>query len=654
MLATLVEAVRGTRTLLLVNFRPEFHADWMQGSGYQQLPLPPLGPEAATELLYALLGSDPALASLAARIAAHAGGNPFFVEELVQALVEDGSLAGSRGAHRLARPVDALTLPGTVQAVLAARIDRLAEREKQVLQAAAVIGSELDARILARVSGLAEPELLASLRALAQVELVLERSLYPDVVYGFKHPLTQEVALRSQLGARRAERHAAAARALEALTVPEKLDEQAALLAHHWQEAGEQLAAARWHLRAAAWARSRAPDEVEWHALAVRRLCDSLPVSQETGALGLRARVALVGLGALLLTPAASLREFLREGRAIADRGGDPRMFAEMLAAFGVVRSVAAAVDHREAISALGEAEAIADSLGDRKLRQRVRLRLLLALIEAGRLREADALAEEGVEDPTDLVLPAGVSASLFLTAQRGRLRLGQGRLDEAERHIDHAIEATQRASGLLIICLAFRTELARVRGDAPSASRYAARCAALARPGVANEEMTASRTLGVAHGMRGEWPEAVAEFEKVLSSGGSEVVRAHLAEARLELGDVAAAQEIALAAALDFARDGNPLPEISVQLVLARVLGRADGERARAAIEAALARAELLIAETGARVHAPALHVERAALAQLLGNQADRIRELRSAERLFREIGAPLRADAIASQLRA
>ncbi len=405
MLATLVEAVRETRALLLVNFRPEFHADWMQRSGYQQLPLPPLGPEAAAELLRALLGADPALAPLAARIAAHAGGNPFFVEELVQALVEDGSLVGSRGAHRLARAVDALALPATVQAVLAARIDRLAEREKQVLQGAAVIGPEFDARILARVSELAEPELLASLRALAQAELVLERSLYPEVVYGFKHPLTQEVALRSQLGARRAERHAAAARALEALTAPEKLDEQAALLAHHWHEADEKLAAARWHLRAARWARRRAPPETERHVLEVRRLCDSLPASQETGALGLAARSLLVGLGAVLLTPAASVREFLREGREIADRGGDRRVFAEMLATFGAVRSVGTATDHREAISSLAEAEAIADSLGDRSLRQRVRLQLLMALREAGRLREAEALARAGVEDATDPLL---------------------------------------------------------------------------------------------------------------------------------------------------------------------------------------------------------------------------------------------------------
>jgi predicted ATPase len=205
LLATLVEAMHDTRTLLLLNFRPEFRAEWMQRSGYQQLPLRPLGAEAAAELLRALLGPDPALTPLSGRIATHAGGNPFFVEELVQVLVEDGSLVGTPGAYRTMREVQALALPATVQAVLAARIDRLGEREKQVLQTAAVIGPEFDAALLARVAQLPEAEILAALRLLARAELLLERSLYPDVVYGFKHPLTQEVALRTQLASRRSE-----------------------------------------------------------------------------------------------------------------------------------------------------------------------------------------------------------------------------------------------------------------------------------------------------------------------------------------------------------------------------------------------------------------------------------------------------------------
>jgi predicted ATPase len=129
-----VESVPGTRTLLLVNFRPDYHAAWMQRSYYQQLPLLPLGPEAITELLQDLLGLDPSLEGLGDRIRKRTGGNPFFIEEVVQALAEAGSLAGARGAYRLAGSSAELTLPATVQAVLAARIDRLEERDKHVLR----------------------------------------------------------------------------------------------------------------------------------------------------------------------------------------------------------------------------------------------------------------------------------------------------------------------------------------------------------------------------------------------------------------------------------------------------------------------------------------------------------------------------------------
>jgi predicted ATPase len=130
-LEPIVEALPGTQGLVLVNFRPGYHAAWMQKSYYQQLPLLPLGPEAVTELLRDLLGTDPSLATLAGPIGERTGGNPFFIEEVVQALAETGSLEGAKGAYRLVRPAAELRLPATVQAVLGARIDRLAEREKR-------------------------------------------------------------------------------------------------------------------------------------------------------------------------------------------------------------------------------------------------------------------------------------------------------------------------------------------------------------------------------------------------------------------------------------------------------------------------------------------------------------------------------------------
>src|SRR5262249_12947019 len=160
---------------------PEYQAAWMRNRWYHQLALEPLPPAATDELLRDLLGADPALDELAAHIRARTGGNPFFIEEVVQALVENGTLTGSRGTYRLARPLGDVAIPATVQAVLAARIDRLDEHEKAVLQTAAVIGKEFAEPILRRVAGLSEAELAAALATLAQAELVYEEGSHPTV-----------------------------------------------------------------------------------------------------------------------------------------------------------------------------------------------------------------------------------------------------------------------------------------------------------------------------------------------------------------------------------------------------------------------------------------------------------------------------------------
>jgi class 3 adenylate cyclase len=253
LLQVLVETTTTTRTLLIVNFRPEYRAGWMQKSYYQQLPLQPLTTESVSEMLRDLLGTDPSLAALAHTIRDRTGGNPFFIEEMVQTLAEDGSLVGTSGSYRLTRLVANLALPATVQAVLAARIDRLADREKEVLQTAAVIGKEVPEATLRQVSAVTGEDLAAVLRTLIAADFLYEAALYPEAEYTFKHPLTQEVAYRAQLGDRRARLHGSVARALQRL-YPDKLDARAAEIAHHVEQAGEGLDAARWHTRAGQWA----------------------------------------------------------------------------------------------------------------------------------------------------------------------------------------------------------------------------------------------------------------------------------------------------------------------------------------------------------------------------------------------------------------
>jgi len=246
----LAASVSGTRTLLLANFRPEYRPSWIGGAHYHQLSLSPLSEEACRELLAELLGSDPSLTGLADQICERTGGNPFFVEEIVRALADSGTLAGDRGAYRAGAPIDPLGLPATVQALVAARVDRVGEPAKQLLQAAAVIGKEFDEPLLADVAGLAADALSSTLDRLQAAEFIDLISPYPQPRYAFKHPLTREVAYQSQLADSRARTHATVAAALQKLR-SDRLGEFAALIAHHWEASGMRFEAARWQRRAA-------------------------------------------------------------------------------------------------------------------------------------------------------------------------------------------------------------------------------------------------------------------------------------------------------------------------------------------------------------------------------------------------------------------
>src|SRR5262249_46037460 len=143
LLDNLVEVLPPARILLLVNYRPEYTHSWGNKGCYIQLRIDPLGQASAEELLASLLGGDPTVHPLNALLIRRTEGNPFFLEESVHVLVETGALAGKRGAYRLTGSVESIRVPATVQAVLAARIDRLPPEEKRLLQTAAVIGKDV-------------------------------------------------------------------------------------------------------------------------------------------------------------------------------------------------------------------------------------------------------------------------------------------------------------------------------------------------------------------------------------------------------------------------------------------------------------------------------------------------------------------------------
>jgi len=232
LLDSLVEGLPTARLLLLVNYRPEYQHGWGSKTYYTQLRLDPLPPVSADELLQALLGDDPSLEPLKQLLIARTQGNPFFLEESVRTLVETGVLVGQPGASRLDVPIPTIQVPATVQAVLAARIDRLPPEAKRLLQTAAVIGTEVPLPLLQAIADMPDEALYRHLAHLQATEFLYETRLFPEREYTFKHALTHEVAYSSLLQERRRLLHACIVEAIEQHHA-DRLAEQVERLAHH-------------------------------------------------------------------------------------------------------------------------------------------------------------------------------------------------------------------------------------------------------------------------------------------------------------------------------------------------------------------------------------------------------------------------------------
>ncbi|WP_321963191.1 AAA family ATPase [Paraburkholderia sp. J7] len=232
-LAYLVEHVSSGHLLLLLNYRPEYQHEWGGRSGYTQLALEPLGRADAQGLISALVGDDRTLAGVKQHVLDKTEGNPFFIEEVVQTLAEEHVLVGEPGHYRMEAAPLALHIPTTVQGVLAARIDRLQAADKALLQTLAVIGKTFPANLVQYVVDLPDDELYASLSRLQAGEFIYEQPAFPEVEYGFKHALTQEVAGSSLLAERRRLLHARIGQAMETL-FHDRLKDYWNELAHHY------------------------------------------------------------------------------------------------------------------------------------------------------------------------------------------------------------------------------------------------------------------------------------------------------------------------------------------------------------------------------------------------------------------------------------
>jgi len=468
LLDSLVESLPTSRLLLLVNYRPEYQHAWGSKTSYTQLRLDPLPPANADELLHALLGDDPSLAPLTRLLIERTEGNPFFLEESVRTLMETGALVGAPGAYRLAQALPRIQVPATVQAVLAARIDRLSSEDKHLLQTAAVIGTEVSFPLLQAIAEMPGEVLHRGLDHLQTAELLDETRLFPERAFTFKHALTHEVAYGGLLQERRRVLHGRIVQALEAL-YSDRLAEQVDRLAHHAVR-GEVWEKALTYCRQAgvrAEARSAHREAVTYFEQALAALVQ-LPERRDTLEQAIDVRLTMQS-ALSRLGEEARISDNLHAAEALAERLGDDRRLGRIAGSFGTHFS--AIGEHDRSIAACQPALALATTSDAFDIQVMAQARLGQAYYTGGDFRQALDVARQAMAVRTGdmrfahvgLGFPA-VSSRAYVAGCLAELEgfaEGKGVAEDAVRIAEAAEQPFYIASALLWVGL-----LARRQGE--------------------------------------------------------------------------------------------------------------------------------------------------------------------------------------------
>jgi class 3 adenylate cyclase/tetratricopeptide (TPR) repeat protein len=444
LLDSLVESLAAAPLLLLVNYRPEYGHDWSGKSYYRQLRIEPLRVESADELLRALVGDGPELASLKRLLIERTDGNPFFLEESVRTLVEIGALVGERGAYRLIGDAQVIHVPATVQALLAGRIDRLPPEEKRLLQTASVIGKDVPFALLQATIEGEEGDLRQGLAHLQAAEFLYEMHLFPELQYTFKHALTHEVAFASLLHERRMALHLRILEALESRPAGQPSEEienlaRHALGAEAWDKAVK-------YLRQSA-QRAMARSSYEAAAGLLRealRALERLPETPDTLAEAVDVRFDL----RIALVPLGRYEEVLgvmREAENLATRLGDRARLGRVLADICArLRNVAG--EHLHAIEVGQRALALAAESEDPELEREAQYRTGQAYFAIGDFPQALDLLSRSAEGAGE---DGDQRSQLFASWSHCWLALtlsNLGRLAEASSHAQEAVRVAEGA----------------------------------------------------------------------------------------------------------------------------------------------------------------------------------------------------------------
>ena len=660
--AQLISVVGHTRTFVLANQRPEYDPPWRSRPDYQQISLSPLGPEEASQLARELLGGDPSVVNLRSLLLERAEGNPFFTEELVRGLAESGDLEGEPGAYHCVRPIDDLELPATVQSILAARIDRLGEKEKQLLQAAAVVGRHVTEPILLAVAGLAREDLSGALGRLADAGLLIQQSIYPVEEYAFRHPLTHEVAYGSQLAPRRAETHAQVARALEDIH-SDGLDEQLSLLAHHWDSADNLEQAIHWHQRAAHFHATRNTPTSLRHWQRVRERLGEAAPSEET----IHARIEactqiLYGTWNASLDDESDVHSepaFL-EGIALAEEIGDDAVRASLISGMAGLRGFRG--EHRVQIDLLEEAFELVQGRGDFAVEASLYQRIGWSWGLAGENLKLIEWSRRGVEfcerDLAASGAVGGYGTYAFLLAQLGWGLAEDGQLEEAVPVLDRSEEVvsfTEDSWGSTYVEAA-RSFVNLILDDRDANIAFLRQVSARLQD--SELEGLSGGMLHTVHAL------LLAQFEdwsgalESLDAAGAlnaRIVSLNLGfelvgvVAHTKLGERARAEAILEEIRAKYEqnpslKDDNPGALLRWAEAHRLLYERSAREEVETSCELVIEAAQ----KRGFAAYEPLALIERAEMALLLGNAQGRKRDLADAARLFRKIGALKRAEAM------
>lgn len=622
--ATLVEAVATTKTCLVVNCRPAYSAPWMRSANYQQIELAELNSSDTDLLVDELVGRRPELAEIRERIVERSGGNPFFAEELIRSLKERLALVGEEGDFRRGIVSSLDVLPSTVQAVIGARIDRLLEPERDLLQTAAIIGKEFQFKVLQQVAGQEAAEVQELLARLYSTGLLQFVNGPDGRSYSFRHPLIQEVAYSMQLRSRRGHVHAAVGRAIEQF-YPERLNEFAALLSYHFEEAQEIEHAAEYAARAARWVGSTSPAQAIKHWHKVRSLCAGRPRTAENDSLRILASGQIAWLGWREGMTWEEAGPFVREALDWA-RDTDHSMIPLLLTVQGRI-SGASGGQADAYVSIVKEALALMKSRNDPGRAATLNASLSQAYGWAGLLREALATNDLALADVPSVAdfdhQFLGYSTEHWLLSLRGRILLRLGQFDEARLCFDQmlALEPGQIDPTVQFIAHFGYVDLAWCFDDSTMAAEHAGRVADLAaRQGSPYLRTYAYACNGMAHSIAGKHEAAIEDYSQGIkylreARVAMEIepeLLASLADSQYRAGLLQAAVDTAQQA-VSIARDRSArLARCRASITLAMALTASRYSDAEHRATQLLEDAEQLIAASGASIYARLLEEAR------------------------------------------